>query len=254
MGKDKSNALGDGLLQRYEEAMDSNTSPTHLSPQTPFARPRSIPLPLASKRSPRRQEIMRSLCRAYMRLNQARTGEKWCDMLLGMEGSHEDVDGLVGKGEAALKREDWDEAVRLMSKAFEASGKSSRDVNGLRWVTILAFQADYFSPFMFRYTNAYRKHRNCLNSRNRRIIIKSSTLLVMRMNGLSRRLSMSLNVSECFFSDVLPSRNAAKKAHPDKGGSEAKMAAVNEAYEVLSNPGYSFLLCPLSVQCLTFST
>ncbi len=26
-------------------------------------------------------------------------------------------------------------------------------------------------------------------------------------------------------------------AHPDKGGSEAKMATVNEAYEVLSNPG-----------------
>ena len=25
------------------------------------------------------------------------------------------------------------------------------------------------------------------------------------------------------------------KAHPDKGGSEAKMAAVNEAYEVLNN-------------------
>lgn len=33
------------------------------------------------------------------------------------------------------------------------------------------------------------------------------------------------------------SRNAARKAHPDKGGSEAKMAAVNEAYEVLNNPG-----------------
>ena len=30
-------------------------------------------------------------------------------------------------------------------------------------------------------------------------------------------------------------------AHPDKGGSEAKMAAVNEAYEVLSNPGVSSL-------------
>lgn len=28
-------------------------------------------------------------------------------------------------------------------------------------------------------------------------------------------------------------------AHPDKGGSEAKMASVNEAYEVLSNPGES---------------
>ena len=31
-------------------------------------------------------------------------------------------------------------------------------------------------------------------------------------------------------------------AHPDKGGSEAKMAAVNEAYEVLSNPGKSSIV------------
>jgi hypothetical protein len=33
------------------------------------------------------------------------------------------------------------------------------------------------------------------------------------------------------------SRRAARTAHPDKGVSEAKMAAVNEAYEVLSTPG-----------------
>lgn len=33
------------------------------------------------------------------------------------------------------------------------------------------------------------------------------------------------------------SRKAVMTAHPDKGGSEAKMATVNEAYEVLSNPG-----------------
>ena len=32
------------------------------------------------------------------------------------------------------------------------------------------------------------------------------------------------------------SRKSAKSAHPDKGGSEAKMALLNEAYEVLSNP------------------
>jgi len=36
---------------------------------------------------------------------------------------------------------------------------------------------------------------------------------------------------------TFPSRKAAMTAHPDKGGSEAKMAQVNEAYEVLSNPG-----------------
>lgn len=34
----------------------------------------------------------------------------------------------------------------------------------------------------------------------------------------------------------------AKVVHPDKGGSEEKMAAVNEAYEVLSNPGMSLPL------------
>jgi hypothetical protein len=33
------------------------------------------------------------------------------------------------------------------------------------------------------------------------------------------------------------SRKAVLTAHPDKGGSEAKMATVNEAYEVLSKPG-----------------
>ncbi len=41
------------------------------------------------------------------------------------------------------------------------------------------------------------------------------------------------------WSDPITSRKAVLTAHPDKGGSEAKMAAVNEAYEVLSNPGAS---------------
>ena len=35
------------------------------------------------------------------------------------------------------------------------------------------------------------------------------------------------------------SRKAAMKSHPDKGGSEQQMATVNEAYEVLSDPGTS---------------
>lgn len=36
--------------------------------------------------------------------------------------------------------------------------------------------------------------------------------------------------------NVSNSRQAAKHAHPDKGGSETKMAALNEAYKVLSTP------------------
>jgi len=59
------------------------------------------------------------------------------------------------------------------------------------------------------------------------------------MLGLSRKLCASLLYHWSGFSDILrrTSRRAAKTAHPDKGGSEAKMATVNEAYEVLSNPG-----------------
>jgi hypothetical protein len=44
----------------------------------------------------------------------------------------------------------------------------------------------------------------------------------------------------------LDSRKAVMKAHPDKGGTEAKMAAVNEAYEVLSDPG-TFRYCSHSL-------
>jgi DnaJ family protein C protein 3 len=40
----------------------------------------------------------------------------------------------------------------------------------------------------------------------------------------------------CLYAYFDSSRKAALAAHPDKGGSEAKMAIVNEAYEVLSNP------------------
>lgn len=48
------------------------------------------------------------------------------------------------------------------------------------------------------------------------------------------------------------------KAHPDKGGSEAKMATVNEAYEVLSSPGayisFHFTTSPSSsYQCTHLS-
>jgi DnaJ family protein C protein 3 len=45
-----------------------------------------------------------------------------------MEGADDDQDGLVGKAEALLLKEDWEEAVRLLEKAFSASGRSNGDV------------------------------------------------------------------------------------------------------------------------------
>lgn len=64
--------------------------------------------------------------------------------------------------------------------------------------------------------------------------------LVTRTPRRSRRHSayrVSLFRMFVAYIAFLSSRKAVMTAHPDKGGSEAKMATVNEAYEVLSNPG-----------------
>lgn len=59
------------------------------------------------------------------------------------------------------------------------------------------------------------------------------------MPGLSRKPSKCSYLGQGRSDALLSlfSRKAALTAHPDKGGSEAKMAVVNEAYEVLSKPG-----------------
>ena len=65
------------------------------------------PLPtsiIPSKSSQRRAQIWRAACKSYVQLNEVRKGEKWCAELLRM--NPEDVDGLVGSGEVALKNEE----------------------------------------------------------------------------------------------------------------------------------------------------
>ena len=64
-----------------------------------------------------------------MKLEQAKRAEYWCEELLRFEGNAEDVDGLVGRGEAALIKEQFEEAVRSFERAFELSGRSSQDVS-----------------------------------------------------------------------------------------------------------------------------
>ena len=75
-----------------------------------------------------RAAILRALCRAQVQLRQARAGEQWCDELLRMAGNEKDIDALLGKGEALLAREEWEEAVRTFERAWEASGGGNREV------------------------------------------------------------------------------------------------------------------------------
>ena len=142
------------LWRRYEQALLENVSqeadilplvpPTLLQASMPAPTPTAskkkqskINLPLATKISPQRQKLVRALCKSYTRLSDAAKSsaeykaqmERWCDELLTLDGCNEDVDGLVGRGEALLGKEDWEEAVRVLERAFESSGRSDRDVS-----------------------------------------------------------------------------------------------------------------------------
>ncbi|KXN88325.1 hypothetical protein AN958_07470 [Leucoagaricus sp. SymC.cos] len=206
------------LWRKFEEAMQENVgSPEALLPLVPLSLlevsatsgssnlvMKSLPLPDASKISIQRQTLVRSLCKSFTHLADQSRGEeyrkrmgKWCNELLTLQGCEEDVDGLIGKGEGLLAEEEFEEAVRVLEKAFEASGRSDRNVHA-------------------RLSKAQKRLK------------QSKQKDYYKVLGVSRDADEK-TIKKAF-------RQAAKTAHPDKGGSEAKMATVNEAYEVLSDP------------------
>jgi len=190
-------------------AQSSSSSPTSSSaaPSSSSKKPKEpsiIPLPLASKISPQRQILVRALCKSYTRVSDNSQSteykaqmERWCEELLTLEGCKEDVDGLVGRGQALLEKEEWEDAVRALEKAFEISGRSDREI-------------------LQRLQKA------------KKLLKQSKQKDYYKIVGVSRDADPR-TIKKAY-------RKAAKLAHPDKGGSEAKMALLNEAYEVLSNP------------------
>jgi DnaJ family protein C protein 3 len=149
----------DDLWKRYEEALLDNVGqerdilplvPTSLLEQvTPSlvskSKPTTFHLPLATKISPQRQVLVKALCKSYTRLADVvkssaeykKQMEKWCEELLTLDGRKEDIDGLVGRAEALIAKQEFGEAVRALEKAFEISGRGDRDVR------ILIFSAFY---------------------------------------------------------------------------------------------------------------
>ncbi|KAF9558176.1 DnaJ-domain-containing protein [Agrocybe pediades] len=122
--------------------------------------------------------------------------ERWCDELLTLDGCKEDVDGLVGRGETLLVKEEFEETVRTFEQAFESSGRLDRDI-----------------------------HQRL--QRAQKLLKQSKQKDYYKILDVSRDADAK-TIKKAY-------RKQAKKAHPDKGGSEAKMALLNEAYEVLSN-------------------
>lgn len=105
--------------------------------------------------------------------------------------------GLVYRGEKLLKAEKWDEAVSAFQRAFEKSGRQSHDI-------------------MQRMQKAER------------------LLKVSKQKDYYKVLGVGRDADERTIKKAF--RKAAKENHPDVGGSEEKMQAINEAYEVLSTP------------------
>lgn len=165
-----------GLIREFEDALKEHFSQEKL--------PGSLQ---PVKSSPRLAEMYRSACRAYTKLGKAREGEAYCDALLGMKGMDDDAVGLVGRGEALLVKEEWEAALRVLERAFEATGKSDREVRPTR---PFGRRASLTSLFC-RSWRHYRKHRNCLSSQNRRTITRSLVSQEMRIRRQLRRLSES---------------------------------------------------------------
>jgi DnaJ family protein C protein 3 len=73
--------------------------------------------------------LVRALCKAYTEMGVERETKCWCEELLLMQGCENDVEGLVGRAERLMRKEEWEEALRVSEKAFEESGRSRQDVS-----------------------------------------------------------------------------------------------------------------------------
>ncbi|WWC67535.1 uncharacterized protein I206_101444 [Kwoniella pini CBS 10737] len=171
----------DGLLARFDTALESAGLADQFRPK---------------ESSISRLELYSLACKAIVGLGDlSRKGMKWCEITLELDENN--VDGLVAKGEKLLKDENWDEAVRILERAFENTGRSRQDV-------------------LERLQKAQR------------------LLKVSKQKDYYKVLGVGRDADDRTIKKAF--RKAAKIAHPDVGGSEEKMAALNEAYEVLSDP------------------
>ena len=119
--KEVVNLLGKGTFtSKFDQALDAETT------QEVLGLPPWLTLTPPRKSSPRREVILRSLCKAYVRIGQPKKGEAWCQDLGQMRGGSEDADALLGQGEVLLANEQYEEAVRVMEKAWDACGRKDK--------------------------------------------------------------------------------------------------------------------------------
>ena len=185
---------GTGLAAKFDKALEEAMAAMD-APLPASIVPKTI--------SVRRTSIYRAACHAFVSNQQPMAGDKWCKALLTMDSNAQDA--LVNAGEMAMKKEEWEDAVRFFDRAFEASGRSNQNI-----------------------------HQRLQKAQQ--ILKQSKKKDYYKVLGVSRDADLK-TIKKAY-------RKMAIAAHPDKGGSEQKMATVNEAYEVLSNEGACFVRPP----------
>ncbi|KAH9447711.1 hypothetical protein Pst134EB_033068 [Puccinia striiformis f. sp. tritici] len=108
----------------------------------------------------------------------------------------EDIWGIIYKAETLMTAEEWEPAVSLLKEAYHKNEDQEE-----------------------------------ISSRLRKA---QKGLKISKQKDYYKVLGVAKNADDRTLKKAY--RKATLKAHPDKGGSQAKMTALNEAYEVLSNP------------------
>lgn len=112
----------DGFAAKFDTALEDNASDDVLG----F--PKWLKLRPARLTSPRQEIILRSMCKAHVRLGHPKKAQTWCEQLDLMSGDEDDVDALIGQGELLLVLEEYEQALGVMQRAWEACGKGDQYV------------------------------------------------------------------------------------------------------------------------------
>ncbi|KAF9933223.1 hypothetical protein FBU30_006164 [Linnemannia zychae] len=147
-------------------------------------------------------KIYSAACKAYTETKDKTNALKWCSSTLSLDESN--VDGLVGRGLAYMLNDEFEEAIRDFTKAQELAGGNDRSI-----------------------------HEKL--SKAQRLLKQSQQKDYYKILGVSRSATPR-EIKKAF-------RKQALQWHPDtyRGDMspeqvERKMAGLNEAYEVLSDP------------------
>lgn len=133
-------------------------------------------------------------CRAHTELNELAKAKPYCDAVLARDAEYPWA--LVSRGDAAMKEERYEDAMRDFQAAHEKSGGQQESIQR-------------------RLTKAQRLHK------------QANTKDYYKVLGVSRDAD-GPTIKKAY-------RKLAKQHHPDKGGTAEKMASLNEAFDVLSD-------------------